>query len=695
MRPAADPHTPRSGTSPKTSADATQGGGTPPPLDAEWIEADGLGGFSSGTVAGHRTRRYHALLLTATTPPAGRMVLVNGFDAFVETPHGTFALSTQQYAPGVTHPDGATRLESFSTEPWPRWTWRIAEALWVVQEIFAVHGKSAVCVSWRAWSGARPAADLDTPGSGTPSRGAAVAAQGDGTSPLLLRVRPFLSGRDFHGTHHENGAFRFDATASFESVEWNPYDGVPAIHASSNGRYVQEPCWYRNFLYAEEAARGLDCREDLASPGIFEWELGARPAVWMLAAEGHRVAGMNSTEESFSQVREMERARRARFTSPLHRPADAYLVKRGTGSTIVAGYPWFGDWGRDTFIALRGLCLATGRLEEARDILVEWAGAVSEGMLPNRFPDHGEKPEFNSVDASLWYVVAVHEYLFLAAQQRPAEFVTDCHTKQLRGAVEAILTGYRQGTRFGIRADADGLLACGEPGVQLTWMDAKVGNWVVTPRIGKPVEVQALWLNALWIGGQWSSKWKKLFAKAKAAFEARFWNEATGGLFDVVDCDHRAGVDDAAIRPNQIFAVGGLPLPLIEGDRARRIVETVEAKLLTPVGLRSLAPGEPGYAPRYEGDVVHRDGAYHQGTVWPWLMGPFVEAWLRVRGNTPFSRAGARMQFIEPLRQHLGVASFGHVSEIADAEPPHTPRGCPFQAWSLAELLRIEAILPG
>jgi predicted glycogen debranching enzyme len=393
-----------------------------------------------------------------------------------------------------------------------------------------------------------------------------------------------------------------------------------------------------------------------------------------------------------AELRESELRRRALFASPLHRAADAYRVRRGSGSTIIAGYPWFGDWGRDTFIAMRGLCFATGRLEEARDILVEWAGVVSEGMLPNRFPDHGETPEYNSVDASLWYVVAVHEYLDLVVRDhgRGAE-----DASVLRGAVESILEGYKRGTRFGIRADADGLLACGVPGVQLTWMDAKVGDWVVTPRIGKPVEVQALWVNALWIAGQWSPKWNDLFAKARASFEARFWNEDAGALFDVVDCDHRTGMNDAAIRPNQIFAIGGLPLAILGGERARRIVRLVQAKLLTPVGLRSLAPGEPGYAARYEGGVLQRDGAYHQGTVWPWLIGPFVEAWLRVRDNTHFARAAARMQFLKPLLEHRGVAGLGHLSEITDADAPHAPRGCPFQAWSLGEVLRLEALLAG
>lgn len=632
--------------------------------NAEWLEADGLGGFASGTVSGIRTRRYHALLLTATTPPAGRMALVNGFDASIETPRGTFALSSQRYRPDVVHPDGVARLESFTHEPWPRWTWRIADDLHIEQEIFVMHGKAAVFVAWRR---------IGEPG-----------------SALTLKARPFLSIRDFHAMQHENGAFCFEASETFEHVVWHPYDCAPGVIARSNGHYRHEPAWYRNFLYTEEAARGLDATEDLASPGTFEWDLASRPAVWLFTPNNQALNHLESTEDLHAMTRDAELARRAAFPSPLHRAADAYLVKRGTGRTLIAGYPWFGDWGRDTFIALRGLCIATGRLEDARDILVEWAGTVSEGMLPNRFPDRGEMPEFNSVDASLWYVVAVHDYIRAAEAQRTAAFFADCHTQKLRAAAEQILDGYSRGTRFGIRADDDGLLACGQPGVQLTWMDAKVGDWVVTPRIGKPVEVQALWINALWIGLQTSSRWEQLFEKACISFTERFWNETTGCLFDVIDCDHRPEVNDAAIRPNQIFAVGGLPLALLEAARARRVVETVQEKLLTPLGLRSLAPGEPGYAPRYEGGVLQRDGSYHQGTVWPWLIGPFVEAWLRIMGNAAEVKTEAHIRFLAPLREHVTTAGLGHISEIADAEPPYTPRGCPFQAWSLAELLRLE-----
>ncbi len=397
-----------------------------------------------------------------------------------------------------------------------------------------------------------------------------------------------------------------------------------------------------------------------------------------------------SSEELFNNFRTVENQRRQKFLTPLHRAADSYLVKRDSGKTIVAGYPWFTDWGRDTFISLRGLCLATGRLDEARDILLEWSNVVSEGMLPNLFPDQGGRPEYNSVDASLWYIVAVHE--FLAATGNNHGMVSQWQMKSLQKAIDAILTGYSQGTRYGIRMDQDGLLAAGAPGVQLTWMDAKVGDWVVTPRIGKPVEIQALWLNALWIASQFNDQWRDPFERGRESFRQRFWH-ADGFLYDVIDADHQAGKLDASFRPNQIFAIGGLPLALFEGDQARHIVDVVEQRLWTPLGLRSLAPGEAGYTPRYQGGVRERDGAYHQGTVWPWLIGPFVEAWLRVHGNNGAARTAARARFLTPLMEHLNSAGLGHVSEIADADAPHTPRGCPFQAWSLGELLRLDLVV--
>ena len=631
---------------------------------AEWLEPDGLGGFASGTVGGIRTRRYHAVLLTALKPPTGRVVLVNGYDTWVDSPNGSFALSSQLYGPGFTYPDGARRVESFALDPWPRWTFSLEDGAKVQQELFMLKGAAVTALSWR----------LVNPRSG-----------------LTLSLRPFISGRDYHSLHHENPVFNFAAQQNNGKIVWHPYEGLPGIIALSNGGYRQQPDWYRNFLYEEERNRGLDYAEDLATPGVFHWDLAAGEAVLILAAEGNERGVLSAPMPAAScieSLRERERARRKTFSTAHYRAADAYLVHRGEGKTIVAGYPWFTDWGRDTFIALRGLCLASGRLDEARDILVQWAGAVSEGMLPNLFPDQGDYPEYNSVDASLWYIIAVYD--FLESMKRKGRVVSPQDLKSLHEATNAILTGYARGTRYRIHMDQDGLLAAGEKGVQLTWMDAKVGDWVVTPRIGKPVEVQALWLNALLIGSSFSAQWGELYERGRRAFTARFWNAERDCLYDVVDVDHQSGTVDAALRPNQTLAVGGLPYTIVDGERARRIVDRVEEHLWTPVGLRSLAPGEPGYVPHYEGGVRERDGAYHQGTVWPWLMGPFVDAWVRVRGSSLEAKQEARERFLEPLLAHLNTAGLGHVSEIAAADPPHTPRGCPFQAWSMGELLRIE-----
>jgi predicted glycogen debranching enzyme len=629
---------------------------------SEWLEADGLGGFASGTVSGIRTRRYHALLLAATAPPAGRMVLVNGFDAELETAEGRFALSTQRYAPGVDEPDGATRLVEFTLEPWPRWKYAFPGGS-IVQEIFVPSGRAAVVLRWH-WEGNAP-------------------------PPLRLNIRPFFSGRDFHALHHENGAFRFEPVSRTDGERWQFYDGVPSVQGLSNGSYHHEPSWYRQFLYDEELARGLDAMEDLASPGRYEFDLAAGPAVLIFSAEAAGSppppAALPASEWA-AQLAAHEKTRRAAFATPRLRAADAYLVKRAKGLTIIAGYPWFGDWGRDTFIAMRGLCLATGRLREARDILTAWAALVSEGMLPNRFPDTVGEPDYNSVDAPLWYVIVVNEFL-VAAKSDPS---LDTAADVLLAAVESILLGYSVGTRFGIRADTDGLLACGLPGVQVTWMDAVVGERVVTPRIGKPVEVQALWLSALGLASRHDARWQRPFEEGCASFLDRFWNERRGCLYDVIDVDHKAGVFDDRVRPNQIFAVGGLPLALLEGARAEKVVQMVEGKLWTPMGLRSLAPDEPDYAAHYEGGSSQRDGAYHQGTVWPWLAGAFIDAWVRVRGNTPEARQQARALFLEPQLARLDLPGLHHVPEIADGAPPHTARGCPFQAWSLGEIIRLE-----
>jgi predicted glycogen debranching enzyme len=640
---------------------------TPDADRLEWLEPDGLGGFASGTASGLRTRRYHALLLAATQPPAGRMVLVNGCEIWVETAFGTVHLSSQRYAPGVVHPDGASRIVSFGADPWPCWTYELGDpgGTRVEYRLFVLHGHPALVMTIRLL--------------------------GPAPGPVRLSLRPLMSGRDYHALHRENGAFRFDPELRGDALVWRPYDGLPGVVSRTNGAYRHAPDWYRNFLYIEERDRGLDCIEDLASPGVFTWDLTAGDAHWMLGVDGAEPPAVRAgapLAHAVAEITAAEARRRQAFASGRSRAADAYLVRRDHGRTIIAGYPWFTDWGRDTFIAMRGLCLADGRLEEAREILLAWADTVSDGMLPNRFPDSGGEPEYNAVDASLWFVIAAHE-LSIESDLAGHRLATG-DRGAIESAVMAIVAGCQRGTRYGIRVDADGLLAAGVPGVQLTWMDARVGDRVVTPRIGKPVEIQALWMNALRIASRLEPGLVRLHDRARTAFRQRFWNGDSRYLYDVVDVDHEPGHVDRSFRPNQILAVGGLPWMSVDAGTARAIVDAVEARLWTPLGLRSLASADPAYRPRYEGDGPARDGAYHQGTVWPWLAGPFVEAWVRVRGESDAAKNEARDRFLAPLIEHLDTAGLGHASEIADADPPHTPRGCPFQAWSLGEVIRLD-----
>ncbi|NIE62348.1 amylo-alpha-1,6-glucosidase [Burkholderia sp. Ax-1719] len=642
-----------------------------PPIDAarlddEWLEADGAGGFASGTVGTARTRRYHALLLSATQPPTGRVVLVNGVEAWLEHDGGKIALTAQRYAPDLLATDITNRIANFATSPWPTWRYALNDRVALIAEVFVATSSRETVLRWR------------------------LEAPPDIAADWTLKVRPLLSGRDYHALHHENPAFAFDAQIDGERVRWQPYGDLPAIVAQSNGSYAHAPDWYRHFFYVREAERGLDAIEDLATPGVFSFDLAKGDAVLLLRAQiaaGAADSGENAANRAL-RLAGLEALRRASCSTRLQRSARAYVVARGDGRTIVAGYPWFTDWGRDTFIAMRGLLLANGSgrtedLEQAGAILLEWASTVSEGMLPNRFPDAGGAPEYNSVDASLWFVVAVHDFFAAATVPEPTRRV-------LQNAVDAILDGYARGTRYGIVADPrDGLLRAGVPGVQLTWMDAKAGDWVVTPRIGKPVEIQALWINALRVALGWDPRWRELETRASAAFTKRFVDPATGALFDVIDVDHIDGQLDGSIRPNQIFALGGLPFALLEGDAARAVLAQVETHLLTPMGLRTLAPSDPAYRGRYAGGVLERDGAYHQGTVWPWLLGPFVEAWLRVHGDDAAQRATAYARFVAPLLAHLDRAGLDHISEVADGDAPHQAGGTPFQAWSLGELLRI------
>ena len=629
-------------------------------LTLEWLETNGRGGFSSGTVAGPNTRRYHALLLIARNPPVDRFVLVNHLEERVEIDGQSVPLSANCY-PGVVHPDGYRHCVGFSADPWPTWTYDVDGAQ-VVREIFCPQGRDMVVIRWHL--------------------------VGTGGQAARLIVRPMLSGRDYHSTHHENNDL-WPGVRGNGPVYWQPYDGVPVPRAFYSGLYHHAPEWYRRVQFPVEQERGLDCEEDWWSPGEFTMELAAdQSASLVFTTEAIGTVDVETLMRD-ERRRRQKLAEGAsgndRLVGSLWQAAETYLSDRGAQKTVIAGYPWFTDWGRDTFISLPGLCLATGRHEIARQVITAFSEHVSQGMIPNRFPDAGETPEYNTIDASLWFVHAVGRYLDYTKDESTVRRVA-------WPAVRAILDGHRQGTRYGIRMDADGLIAGGEPGVQLTWMDAKVGDWVVTPRRGKPVEIQALWMRALAVGEQLSAKFGDATYTTRCrddrilaikSFRARFWYEQGGYLYDVVDGE---GGDDASLRPNQIYAVA-FPGELLDAKQAKQVVQVVEERLLTPVGLRTLAPGDAQYRPRYEGGVHSRDGAYHQGTVWPFLLGPFVTAWVKVHGGTPGARRTAR-GFLDGLGAHVKEACLGQVSEIFDADAPHQPRGCFAQAWSVAEPLR-------
>jgi len=634
-------------------------------ISKEWIETNGLGGFASSTILGLNTRRYHGLLVAATTPPVGRVVLLSKMEETLVAGGKRFDLSANRY-PGAVHPQGFQYLAEFRLDPFPTFIYAV-EGLQVRKTVFMVQGQNTTVVEYEL-------------------RRLVPDAPGD----CVLELRPLIAFRDYHGTTHANDGLNSAVEQQPGMASVTPYQGLPALHFAHEADEIEtQGSWYHNFEYDVERERGLDFQEDLFNPFVLRFDLARRPAVSLIA----------STEpgdvKQAAALRAAEIGRRATIAeaSPSEHPfvralvtaADQFIVRRGDLQTVIAGYHWFGDWGRDTMIALPGLTLSTGRAEIAKNILLAFAKHVDRGMLPNRFPDAGETPEYNTVDATLWFFEAIRA---LALRTSDYRFVQTHFYDVLRDIVE----WHVRGTRYGIQVDSDGLLNAGEPGVQLTWMDAKVGDWVVTPRHGKPVEIQALWYNALCIladlakrlrDKEGAAKYAAMALKAQESFHPLFWNEAAGCLYDVVNTDGR----DGSIRPNQIFAVS-LPHTMLSPEIAARVVAVVQRELLTPVGLRTLARGDPQYRPRYEGDTLSRDGAYHQGTVWPWLLGPFLSSYVRIHGGGKEAREQAA-RWLKAFEPHLAEAGLGQVSEIFDADPPHRPRGCIAQAWSVAELLRV------
>jgi predicted glycogen debranching enzyme len=626
----------------------------------EWIEANGLGGWASGTIAGCHTRRYHGLLVAATRPPVGRMVLLSKLAETLVTDDARHELDANR-CPGAVHPRGYQHLTSFALDPFPRFRFEAA-GVRLQKTVAAVHGENTTIVTYEI---------LDAPG------------------PVTLELRPLIAYRDYHALQHRNDALGF-AHASFRDgiFRARPYEGTPELFLSiPEASFEARPDWYYRFEYTAEIERGLPGHEDLFCYGTFRRTLqpGERFGVVVsTASPGGRDA---------FELLERQRARRAvaadivaaedELARSLALAADAFLVRRGEDlRTIIAGYPWFTDWGRDTMIALPGICLATGRHEDAKRVLRAYARSVADGLIPNRFMDAGGPASYDSADATLWLFVAVHRYLEATGD-------TQLVLEELLPVLEEIVVRHDRGTHHGIRVDRDGLLEAGEPGLRLTWMDARVGEFPVTPRAGKPVEVQALWYNALAILADLRKRAGRAAEAAglaqrakqvKERFAATFWNEDAGCLYDVVDGERR----DASIRPNQVLAIS-LPHSLLSKEHARSVLRVVETKLLTPYGLRTLDPDDPSYRGRCEGGPAQRDAAYHQGTVWPWLLGPYADALIRTLGAAGKPKA---RRAIEGLLPHLRDAGLGTISEIFDGDPPHEPRGCPAQAWSVGEALR-------
>lgn len=639
----------------------------------EWLVTNGLGGFAAGTVGDANTRRYHGVLVAALTPPLGRIVTVAKLDVEVHYCGREYLLASNEYVDETIEPRGYRHIERFRLENGlPVWEYAFADAL-VEKRLIMPHGENTTLVQLRVLRA---------------------------SAPLNIMVRPLCTYRDYHS--HNHGEWDFGWEKLGDGFLISAFEGAQPYRVQVNGRseVVATPAWYWHFRHRMEAFRGLDESEDLFGPGLIRSELELGEAASIV------ISTESVPSSDFEKVLTRETLRREILLECLGKEeqpawirqmvvsADQFVVARHTGSatdgrTIIAGYPWFGDWGRDTMIALPGLTLTTGRFNVARDILQTFAQYIDRGMVPNRFPDNAEQPEYNTADATLWYIHAIREYTLRSQDLDLASSLFD--------TLIDIVEWHRQGTRYNIHVDpADGLLVSGEEGIQLTWMDAKVGDWVVTPRTGKAVEINALWYNALRciadlasrIGKPAIAKSFQQQADVVAKNFRRFWNAELGFLHDVIDGPEGTVGDDgkrydSSLRPNQIFAVS-LPFSPLHQDQQRAVVNACACELTTSYGLRSLAPAESQYASHYGGGPLERDAAYHQGTVWAWLLGPFAESHFRVYGNAECARS-----FLQPLGAHLREACVGSISEIFDAEPPHLSRGCFAQAWSVAETLRV------
>ena len=633
----------------------------------EWLCTNGIGGFASGTVAGLLTRRYHGLLVAALQPPLGRTVLVAKLDETAEYDGICVPLATNRWADGTVDPAGYRQIERFRLDGTsPTWTFACADAL-LQKQIWMEQGANTTYVRYRLLRA---------------------------RAPVTLAVKVLVNYRDYHATTRGPG-WQMRVERIPAGLRVTAFDGSrPFVILSEEAEAEPVHAWHVGFDLGAERERGLDSHDDHLAVGAFRVVLQPGAAVtFVLAADANP---SQDGEAAWRRRQQHEEAllgdwRRATvgvggtpaWVEHLVLAADQFVVRRPLrddpeGMSVIAGYHWFGDWGRDTMISLPGLLIATGRPAVARRILTTFARFVDRGMLPNRFPDAGETPEYNTVDATLWYFEAIRAY--------HAATGDDALLAALFPVLEEIIRWHRHGTRYGIAVDpADELLRSGEAGVQLTWMDAKIGDWVVTPRSGKAVEINALWYNTLRSMaafarrlGRPAETWDALADRVQTGFQ-RFWNDAGGYCFDVLD-----GPDgnDGALRCNQILAVS-LPESPLSTERQQQVVDTCARHLLGCFGLRSLAPGHPRYQGRYGGGPRERDAGYHQGPVWGWFLGPFALAHFRV-----YKDAEAARSFLAPTAHHLSDYGVGSIAEFFDGNPPFAARGCIAQAWSVAETLR-------
>ncbi len=631
-------------------------------IKREWITGNGLGGYASSTVIGTGTRTYHGLLVAAPENTPGRFLLLSSLDEEISIDEELYQLAAHKYSDTVC-PEGFKHLIEFIHTSFPVWVYQAGDFT-IKKKVFMVHNSNTTCVLY----------DIESRREGA-----------------LLRIYPLVNARDFHYTTR-SGYLSFFQKAEPEGVKLESSSGF-TFSLSSNLEYHSDSKWYYNIEYDVEKCRGLNSQEDNFNPGYFESKLKMGTSRFFIAASTTDISSFTLEQVDELYTKEINRqnllALNSRLTDPfalkLLKGTDSFVVKNPFSgeNTVIAGYHWYSDWGRDTMISLPGLLLISYRFEEARSVLKYFSKYCRRGLIPNTFPAFGGEPVYNTVDASLWFIHSLSRYLEYTKDLLIVADVWD--------TVDNIIDNYGKGTDFGIGLDSDNLI---QQGPQLTWMDAKVGEWAVTPRAGKACEVNALWYSALKIAcdlgtflGKDVSSYETLAAGVALNFENAFWNPETNCLFDLISQDETGNqVKDPAIRPNQIFAVS-LPYTMLSPEKEKAIVDRVEKDLLTPFGLKSLSSDHPLYKGQYRGDAMNRDTAYHNGTVWPWLLGAYVKAYRKVHNYSEESLENMRA-LLQGFDAHLEIAGIGTISEVFNGDYPHAPGGCIAQAWSVAEILR-------